>query len=63
MNWKEQGKHIARYGVDRFKEPSSWSGIAAVLAAVGLHLDANTVQSIIYIGAGLCGLVAWYIPE
>jgi hypothetical protein len=47
----------------RFSEPSSWAGIAGMLAVLGLHLSPDVGQSIAYIGAGVAGLAAILIPE
>ncbi len=47
----------------RFKEPSSWAGLAGILALVGLSVDGAIVEAVTYIGAGLAGLVAVFLPE
>jgi hypothetical protein len=47
----------------RFKEPSSWAGLAGLAALVGVHLDPSFAQSIAYIGAGVAGVVAFAVPE
>lgn len=47
----------------RFKEPSSWAGLAAFLAIVGVNLDTGVVESIAYIGAGTAGLLAFFLPD
>lgn len=52
-------KHI----LARLKEPSSWAAIFAALAAVGLNLDPGLVQNITAAGAGLAGLLAFFLPE
>jgi hypothetical protein len=51
--------HIA----NRFKEPSSWAGISGLAILVGYHLDASVAQSIALVGAGLAGLIAFFVPE
>jgi hypothetical protein len=48
---------------ERFKEPSSWAGIAGIAAVVGFTMDAGLMQSAIYIAAGIAGLVAFFTPE
>ena len=48
---------------DRFKEPSSWAGIAAALGAAGLHIDPGLWQYLVYIGMGASGVVAFFLPE
>ncbi len=47
----------------RFKEPSSWAGLAVLAGAVGLNVDAGLLQSVTLIGAGAAGLLAFFIPE
>lgn len=47
----------------RFSEPSSWAGIAGVLAAAGFHFPSGTVQSLTYVCAGVAGLVAFFMPD
>lgn len=47
--------------LDRAKEPSSWAGLAAVAAAVGVSAPAyDTVTTAI---AGLSGLAAFLLKE
>ena len=47
----------------RLREPSSWAAIFAALAAVGLNLDPGLIQNITAAGAGVSGLLAFFIPE
>ena len=47
----------------RFKEPSSWGGLAAFLAIVGVNLDSGVIESIVYVGAGAAGLIAFFLPD
>lgn len=48
---------------NRFKEPSSWAGLAALAALLGVNVDAGVIQDIGLIGAGVAGLVAFFLPE
>lgn len=48
---------------DRFKEPSSWAGLASIAAMAGVHLDPGLAQAVTYVGAGLAGLIAFFAPE
>ena len=48
---------------NRFKEPSSWAGLGAIFALVGLHMSAVEVGYIVNIGVGVCGLLAFFLPE
>lgn len=47
----------------RFREPSSWAGITGLVAIVGYHLDPGLAQAITFIGAGIAGFIAFFIPE
>jgi hypothetical protein len=47
----------------RFTEPSSWAGIGALLATFGVTLPTPTLQAIGYVGAGISGLLAFFLPE
>jgi hypothetical protein len=47
----------------RFKEPSSWAGLAGLFVLFGVHVDAGVTQDIIFIGSGIAGLVAFFAPE
>jgi hypothetical protein len=47
----------------RFKEPSSWAGLAAFLGVIGVQLDSGLVESITFAGAGVAGIVAFFLPD
>lgn len=47
----------------RLKEPSTWAAIFAALAAVGISIEPGLMQNITAAGAGLSGLLAFFIPE
>ena len=47
----------------RFKEPSSYSAIAAVLAMCGIMIPSDLWQSIIMIGCGISGAAGFLIKE
>jgi hypothetical protein len=48
---------------NRFKEPSSWAGLGAIMGLVGLHMSAAEVGYIVDIGMGAAGLLALFLPE
>lgn len=48
---------------NRFKEPSSWSGLGALFLLLHLNVDPGMVQSISLVGAGLAGIIAILVPE
>jgi hypothetical protein len=51
------------YILKRFREPSTYSGIAALLVALGVALPAGIVESVTYFGVGLAGLASIFLPE
>jgi uncharacterized membrane protein YccC len=49
--------------VERFKEPSSYSAIAAVLAMIGIIVPSDLWQSVVLIGCGVSGLLGFWLRE
>ena len=49
--------------IERFKEPSSYSAIAAVLAMCGIMIPSDLWQSIVMIGCGISGAAGFLIKE
>ena len=47
----------------RFKEPSSYSAIAAVLAMIGVAIPSDLWQSLVMIGCGIAGAAGFLIKE
>lgn len=47
----------------RFSEPSSYAGLAGILAVAHMSIPDGIVQSATFILAGVCGVVAFLIPE
>lgn len=47
----------------RLAEPSSWAGISAVLATLGVNVPSQLWQAIVFAASGLCGVAAFFIPE
>jgi ABC-type Fe3+-siderophore transport system permease subunit len=52
-----------KYIVDRMKEPSSWAGLGAILAVVGVNLDGQLLQAVAGLGAAIAGLLSFFIAE
>lgn len=48
---------------ERFKEPSSWAGLAGLASILGVNLDPGLSHSIALVGAGIAGLIAFFVPE
>lgn len=49
--------------LDRFKEPSSWAVITTALASFGLTIPDPVSQSVVLVGAGAAGLIAFFLRE
>ena len=47
----------------RFREPSTWAGVAAGLAALGVSIPGETWKAIVLTGTGIAGLAAVLLPE
>jgi hypothetical protein len=47
----------------RLREPSTYAGLAAVLAMLHLSTDPGLVHSLSMIGMGLGGVIAFLLPE
>jgi hypothetical protein len=47
----------------RLREPSTYAGLAAVLAVAHLSSDPGLVHSLAMIGTGLGGVIAFILPE
>jgi len=54
---------ILAYLVSRAGEASSWAGIAAVLAGLGVQLDPGLWQNLIAVATALAGLAAYLIRD
>ena len=55
---------LLNFVIARLKEPSSYLGLAALLAAVHLCTDCTTLAaSITSIGIGAAGIAAIFFPE
>ena len=57
----DKGEQMLKKIADRFKEPSSWSGITAILAAVGVSAPDGMIQAGVGIAAGLSFLVSFFM--
>ncbi len=55
--------NLVAFLLARLKEPSSFAGIGALLAAAGIHADDAVVQAIVQALVSLAGLAALLMPE
>lgn len=46
--------------VNKFKQPSSWAGLAAIGALFAPHIP---IEYVVEAGAAICGLVAFFMNE
>lgn len=51
------------YTLKRFREPSTYSGIAALLVALGVALPSGIVEAVTYFGVGFAGILSIILPE
>lgn len=49
--------------LNRLKEPSTYAGLGALLALLGVNLPASTLQAIVATLTAVAGLAAILIPE
>jgi hypothetical protein len=49
--------------VARLKEPSSYAGLGALLAAAGIHVDNSILDAVIQVMVSVAGLIAVLVPE
>lgn len=49
--------------LNRFKEPSSYAGIAAIAAVAAPTVDPGVVQNLITILAAMSGIVAFFLKD
>ena len=54
---------IASYLVSRAGEASSWAGIAAAMAGLGVQLDPGLWQNLVAVLTALAGLAAYLIRD
>jgi uncharacterized membrane protein YccC len=49
--------------LNRFKEPSSYAALAAVLAMIGISIPVDLWQNMIMIACGASGVVGFFMSE
>jgi hypothetical protein len=47
----------------RLREPSTYAGLAAVLAVLHLSTDPGLIHSLTLIGTGIGGVISFVLPE
>ncbi len=51
------------YILDRLREPSTYAGLAGVLAALHVNLDPGLWQVMVDAGVALAGIAAFFVQE
>ena len=54
---------LLKFVVARLREPSTYAGLGALLAAAGIHVNDMVVQAFIQVLVSVAGLVAVLMPE
>jgi len=54
---------ILTYLVSRAGEASSWAGLAAVMAGLGVQLDPGLWQNLVAVATAVAGLAAYLIRD
>lgn len=49
--------------LDRLKEPSSYAALAAVLAMVGVNIDAELWQYVVGAASAIAGIAGFFLGE
>ena len=52
-----------QYIVNRLKEPSTYAGLAAILAAFGVSIDPGLLQAAVAVATALAGLASVFVAE
>jgi hypothetical protein len=52
-----------QYLVARLKEPSTFAGLAALLAAFGVQVEPGILQAVIAVLTGIAGLASVFLGE
>lgn len=54
---------LVPYIIERLKEPSTYAGLGALLAAAGIHLSDAQVGSITALALAVGGALSVFLPE
>ena len=49
--------------INRFREPSSYAALAAVLAMVGIMVPADLWQNVVMVACGMAGVAGFFMDE
>jgi ABC-type uncharacterized transport system involved in gliding motility auxiliary subunit len=51
------------YIIARLKEPSTYAGLAALLAAFGVSIDPGMLQAVVAVATAIAGLASIFVAE
>lgn len=51
------------YIINRLKEPSTYAGLAALLAAFGVSIDPGMLQAVVAVATAIAGLASIFVAE
>jgi hypothetical protein len=51
------------YIISRLKEPSTYAGLAALLAAFGVSIDPGMLQAVVAVATAIAGLASIFVSE
>jgi hypothetical protein len=51
------------YIISRLKEPSTYAGLAALLAAFGVSIDPGMLQAVVAVATAIAGLASIFVAE
>lgn len=60
---KERTRKILSYLIERGKEPSTWRGVALLLAVAGAQMKPEWAEAILFVGLSLSGLLGALLPD
>jgi hypothetical protein len=52
-----------KYLINRLKEPSTYAGLAALLAAFGVSIDPGMLQAVVAVATAIAGLASILVGE
>ncbi len=54
---------MAKYLLNRLKEPSTWRGLALIGTVLGINLNPDQINGVVTFGLGLSGLIGVFVPD
>lgn len=60
---KESLARVKTYLLDRFNEPSTWRGLALLVASCGAYISPDQTELFIFLGLFASGLIGAALPD